>query len=94
MIVFLQFLGFPLEVVGIFVDMLDGELGYLSEFGVLAVFAKKRICHGNGDEIKRPEVSEEVAKMKAGRKKFGLVKSLGEGIVDGEWRGRIIAIEI
>jgi len=39
-VVFLQFLGFPPEVVGIFVDMLDGELGYLSEFGVLAVVTK------------------------------------------------------
>ncbi len=42
--------------------MLDGELSYLSEFGVLAVFTKKRICHGDRDKIKRPEVSEKVDK--------------------------------
>jgi hypothetical protein len=83
-IVFLQFLGFPPKVVGIFVDMLDGELSYLSEFGVLAVVTKKRIRHVDGDKIKRPEVSEEVDEDEGRKKEIWPGKELGR--VDSRWR--------
>ena len=63
----------------IFVDVLDGELAYLSEFGALAVVMKKQIHHGDGDEMKIPEVPEEVEEDEWGKKEFWFGEELGRG---------------